>query len=154
MKDKTQKICGWQVRDGIAADEEQFVGFKDILSMNSVSICANPFGSLSRSNTLEGTPPTLPWYWSDPTVVLVRPYRGIGSTLPWYWSDPSEVFSRRLAHRGSSTGSFCIGKPSQWGRSPALRPLTRRKLSLLRKITTRDGGCPSRALRNLSVFRK
>ena len=34
---------------------------------------------------------TLPWFWSDPTVVLVGPYRGFGPTLPWFWSDPSVV---------------------------------------------------------------
>ena len=86
-----RKVYGWLVRDGNAAGEEQFVGFTDVLSVNSVSISVDPFGSLPQSNTLEGTPPTLPWYWSDPTVVLVRPYRGIGPTLPWYWFDPTVV---------------------------------------------------------------
>ena len=40
--------------------------------------------SLPQSNTTVAAPPTLPWYLFDPTVVLVRPYRGFGQTLPWF----------------------------------------------------------------------
>ena len=36
-----------------------------------------PGRTLTRLNTTAGSPPTLPWFWFDPTVVLVRPYRGI-----------------------------------------------------------------------------
>ena len=28
---------------------------------------------------------------SDPTVVLVEPFRGFDRTLPWFWLDPTVV---------------------------------------------------------------
>ena len=47
--------------------------------------------ALAWFNTPVGSLPTLPRYWSDPTEVLSRPYRGIVPTLPRYLCDPTEV---------------------------------------------------------------
>ena len=41
--------------------------------------------SLPRQNTSVAAPPTLPWFWSDPSVVLIRPFRGFDPPTGSVW---------------------------------------------------------------------
>ena len=69
-----------------------------------------PIRAYRRPNKTAAKEATLPWYWSDPTVVLMRPLAGIGSP-------PGGRQSRSTESAESVDRSDAIGPPKSPGRS-------------------------------------
>ena len=96
--------------------------------MGPISIILAP--SLPRQNTTVAAPQTLPWFWSNPTVVLIGPYRSF---------DPP-------------TGSFWFFDLSNWTIPPHHNRQLAENHHLRAETSTRAGAWPHFPIRSLPKF--